>query len=91
MLSTYAKISVAQLAFSILALLITIYVLFRNGRKGLLPWTYFALFSILRILADAIVISAQPSDFHRLLSAAILFGAGTTLLVLAIQGLLYVS
>jgi hypothetical protein len=89
MLTTYAKISIAQLVFFIFAIPITIYVLIRHARKGLLAWTYFALFSILGIAGDALIISAQLSNFQRLLSAAVISAASTTFLILAIQGLLF--
>jgi hypothetical protein len=97
----YVKTSIVQIIFFILALFPILYNLFHHHRRGFLAWTYFAIFSILRIISCSLLISA---DHHlslyltstnlqevtrELIAAIVVESAGTTVLVLAAQGLLF--
>ena len=101
MLPPYSQAATAQVVFFILCLPLTAYCLYAHGKRGALGWSYLIIFSILRIAGASLVISASDDirppiklmDLEDALemvkSAAILSSAGTTILVLGMQGLLH--
>ena len=97
MWSEYGKIALVQIVFFVVCLPAFLYVLRQHGRYSFnrtLGWIYFIIFCMVRV-AGAVLINeveddyTSPSALSKDRSAAVMSSAGTTILILGMQGLLH--
>jgi hypothetical protein len=62
MFDTGGKITIAQLAFFLIAIFPAIYCLFKHGKHGLLGWFFICAFCMVRIVGAAIIISDESGN-----------------------------
>ena len=91
MFDTTGKIAIAQLAFFIIAIPLTLYCLFKHGKHGLLGWFFISLFCIIRIVGAALIISNESANKPLSTAGLIISSVAIAPLIISVGGIAHES
>jgi hypothetical protein len=86
-----SRLAIAELTLYILYLPIAIFILYRHGKRGILGWTFFIIFIVLRITSASFQISngIQESNGKPITStASIINSIGVSPMLMTLSGIL---